>query len=71
VPLSYISPPSSRPAKRQRPRQDQSDDEGKGLAEDDESYISVKDALKVVRDDSVQTRAPSKVESAVWDRTSR
>jgi len=71
VPLSYISPQSSRPARRQKPGRDQSDDEGNDLAEDGDDYISVKDALRVVRDDSVQTRAPSKVESAVWDRISR
>ena len=71
MPLSYISSHSSRPAKRQRPGRDQSDDEGNDLVEDDDDYISPKDALAVVRDDLVQTRAPSKVESAVWDRISR
>ena len=71
MPLSYTSPPSSRPAKRQRSARDQSDDEGNDLAEDDENYISPKDALKVVRDNPVQTRAPSMVESSVWDRISR
>ena len=39
--------------------------------EADDDYISPKDALKVVRDDPVQTRAPSTVENAVWDRISR
>jgi len=68
VPLSYISPPSFRPAKTQRPGRSQSDDEGSDLAENGDNYISVEDALKLVRDDSVQTRAPSKVEKAVWDR---
>jgi hypothetical protein len=71
VPLSYISLPSSRPAKRQKPGRDQSDDEGNDLAEDGDDYISVKDALRVVRDNSVQTRAPGKVENAVWDRILR
>ena len=71
MPLSYTSPPSSRPVKRQRPGRDQSDDEGTDLAGDDENYISVEDALRVVRDNSVQTRAPSRVENAVWDRISR
>ena len=71
MPLSYISPPSCRPAKRQRPGRDQSDDEDNDLVEDDDNYISPKDALTVVRDDPVQTRAPNKVESAVWDRISR
>ena len=71
MPLSYISPPSTRPAKRQRPGRDQSDDEGNGLAEDDDDHISVKDALKAVRDDSAPTKAPGKVENAVWGRISR
>ena len=71
MPLSYISPSSSRPAKRQKPGRDHSDDEGNNLAEDEDDYVSVKDALKVVRDDFVQTRAPSKVENAVWDRIPR
>ena len=71
MPLSYISPHSSRPAKRQRPGRDQNDDEGNDPAEDDDNYISLNDALKVVRDDLVQTRAPGKVENAVWGRISR
>jgi len=71
VPLSYISPHSSRPAKRQRPGRDQSDDESNDLVEDDDNYISPNDALKVVRDDPVQTKASGKVENAVWDRISR
>lgn len=71
MPLSYVSPQSPRPAKRQRPGRDQSDDEANDLAGDEDDYISIKDALKAVRDDSVQTRAPSKVEKAVWDRISR
>ena len=48
----------------------QSDDEGIDLLEND-NYISVKDALKVVRDESVQTRAPKKVEDAIWNRISQ
>lgn len=71
MPLSHISLASSRPAKRQRPGRDQSDDEGNDFTEDDGNYISVQDALKVVRDGSAQTRAPSKVENAAWDRISR
>jgi len=68
VPLSYISSPSVRPAKKQRPGRSQSDDEGSDLAEDGDNYISIEDALRLVRDDSVPTRAPSKVEDAVWGR---
>lgn len=71
MPLSHVSSPSSRPAKAQRPGRDESDDEGNDLVEDEDGYISVEDALKVVWDESVQTRAPSKVENAVWDRISR
>ncbi|KAF9648515.1 SGT1-domain-containing protein [Thelephora ganbajun] len=71
VPLSHISPPSPKPARRQRPGRGQSDDEDNDLVEEDDNYISVKDALKVVRDNPVQTRAPSKVENVVWDRISR
>ena len=55
----------------QRPGRDESDDEGNNLAEGEDGYISVRDALKVIRDGSVQTRAASEVESAVWDRISR
>lgn len=71
MPLSYISPPSSRPAKTQRPGRDQSDDERNDLVKEDDYYVSVRDALKAVRDGTVQTRALSKVETAVWDRISR
>jgi hypothetical protein len=53
------------------PGRNQSDDEGNDLPEDEEDYISVKDALDVVRDGSVETRAPGEVENAVWDRISR
>ena len=71
MPLSYISPHSSRPAKKQKLGRDQDDDEGNDPAEDDDNYISPNDALKVVRDGLVQTRAPGKVENAVWGRISR
>lgn len=70
MPLSHVSPSSSRPAKRQIPGRNQSDDEGIELSEDD-NYISVEDALKVVRDESQQTRAPTETENAVWNRVLR
>lgn len=71
MPLSHASLPSSRPVKTQRPGRDESDDEGNDLTEDKDGYISVGDALKAIWDDSVQTRAPNKVENAIWDRISR
>ncbi|KAF9786137.1 SGT1 protein-domain-containing protein, partial [Thelephora terrestris] len=70
IPLSYTSSSSSRPPKRQTPGRNQSDDEGVDFLEDD-SYISVKDALKFIRDETVQTRAPSELEDVVWNRISR
>ena len=53
------------------PGRNQSDDEGNDLPEDEDDYISVKDALNVVRDGSVETRAPGEVENTVWDRIAR
>ncbi|KAI0076274.1 SGT1-domain-containing protein [Panus rudis PR-1116 ss-1] len=65
VPLSQISPPSSRPAKRKYPGV--RDEEGIDEANDDE-WISVPDAIKVVRDPLIDTLASQEVENDVWKR---
>ncbi|CAL1696402.1 unnamed protein product [Somion occarium] len=68
VPLSHVSALASKP--RRRKYAGAKDSEGKDdLAElDNEDYINVQDAPKVVRDISVETRAPQAVEDAVWKR---
>ncbi|OBZ79729.1 Protein SGT1 [Grifola frondosa] len=72
IPLSYVSAPSSKPRRRRHPGAKDSDDEG-DIAEDNdgEDFISIPDALKVVRDPLVNTRAPTNVEQTVWQRISR
>ncbi|PCH33386.1 SGT1-domain-containing protein [Wolfiporia cocos MD-104 SS10] len=72
IPLSHVSSPSSKPRRRRYPGARESDDEG-DIAGDvqDEDYISVQDALRIVRDPLVDTLAPSQVEETVWQRISR
>jgi len=38
---------------------------------DEDSFIAAEDAVKFVRDPSVETFAPADVEKIVWDRISR
>ncbi|KAF7306610.1 hypothetical protein MIND_00452400 [Mycena indigotica] len=68
IPLSHISPPSTKRQRRKLPGKSDSDDEGAN--EDDEDFISVADALLVIRSDSSNTLASSDVQSALLKRIS-
>ncbi|EJU01115.1 hypothetical protein DACRYDRAFT_80602 [Dacryopinax primogenitus] len=67
VPLSYVSPASSRSA---RSRLDAGSDDELDL-EDADTWISVPDALRLVRDDNVPTLAPPSVQNALQSRLAR
>ncbi|KAF8807259.1 SGT1-domain-containing protein [Phlegmacium glaucopus] len=66
IPLSHVSPESRRKSRRKLPGATDSDDEGN----DPESFIAVEDGVKLVRDASVDTLAPSGVEKIIWQRIS-
>lgn len=65
VPLSYVSPPSS---KRRAVRF--SSDDNDELAATDE-FLDISDALKLVRDTSTSTGSPPQLEQTVWRRIAR
>ncbi|KAJ7462740.1 SGT1 protein-domain-containing protein [Mycena galericulata] len=65
IPLSHVSPPSRKRQRRKMPEKTDSDDEGE---DDQEDFIAVEDALKLLRDESVDTLASAAVQSAVWGR---
>lgn len=44
---------------------DSDDEDASGQSQEHEDYITTQDAIKVVRDPSVDTRAPQLVEDAV------
>lgn len=67
IPLSHISPPSRQRRRRRLPGAPDSDDDVDIHHED---FISVQDAIKLVRDPSVETLAPAEVENLVWHRIS-
>lgn len=70
MPISHVSPPSR---KRHRRRTHGSkDDEGEEpqFEDDEEEHIAAEDAVKLVRDPSVNTFAPAGVEKTVWNRIS-
>ncbi|KAF9056667.1 SGT1 protein-domain-containing protein [Panaeolus papilionaceus] len=67
IPLSYVSPPSSRQTRRKLPGKTESDDEGLGETDDD-SFLSITDAVRLVRDPPSDTFAPQEVQRAVWQR---
>ncbi|KAG2350677.1 SGT1-domain-containing protein [Suillus weaverae] len=70
IPLQYISSPSKPKRRRRFPGSKDSDDEGDIVGDDLEEYLAIDDALKLVRDATVETRAPRTVENTVWQRTS-
>ena len=49
---------------------DSDDDSDDALLEDEENYLSVSDALSIVRDPLADTMAPPAVEQHVWNRIS-
>lgn len=65
IPLSHVSAPSSKP---KRPQVKSLGEDEDGLDEENEDYISVPDAIKVVRDMSVATQASAEIEKAVGKR---
>ncbi|KAH8120600.1 SGT1-domain-containing protein [Phellopilus nigrolimitatus] len=67
IPLSYLSPPSTRSHSRRALGGDESD-EGENFG-DDEGWLNVPDALKVLRSDS-NTEALKSVQDSVWKRIS-
>ncbi|EAU93414.2 hypothetical protein CC1G_04393 [Coprinopsis cinerea okayama7 len=77
IPLSFISPPSSKkhprrklPGRGARGSGGGSDNEDNLNEDDDDEFISVPDALKAIRDPLCQTFAPKGVEEIVWNRIS-
>ncbi|KAF8971494.1 SGT1 protein-domain-containing protein [Flammula alnicola] len=67
IPLSHISPTSRKRRHRKLPGAADSDDED-GTAGDDDTFIAVEDAVKFVRDSSLDTLAPPDVEKIIWQR---
>ncbi|KAH8993994.1 SGT1-domain-containing protein [Lactarius akahatsu] len=65
IPLSHVSPPSSK-----RRSVSFSSDDNDDLATTDE-FLDISDAVKLVRDTSTSTRAPPQVEQTVWQRIAR
>ncbi|KAI9442367.1 SGT1-domain-containing protein [Lactarius indigo] len=65
IPLSHVSPPSS----KRRPVSFSSDNND-DLATTDE-FLDISDAVKLVQDTSISTRAPPQVEQTVWLRIAR
>ncbi|KAK0465270.1 SGT1 protein-domain-containing protein [Desarmillaria tabescens] len=74
IPLSHVSPPS-RKRRRRKISASKDNDENDYVARDEDAdeddFIDVEDALKLVRDPSVDTRASMAVENLVWDRISQ
>ncbi|KAF8975522.1 SGT1 protein-domain-containing protein [Cyathus striatus] len=68
IPLTHISPPSRKRWRRKLPGAAESDDEGTDDLERD--WISSIDAVKLVRDLTVDTTASPAVEKLVWSRIS-
>ncbi|KAJ7630599.1 SGT1 protein-domain-containing protein [Roridomyces roridus] len=66
IPLSHVSPPSRKRQRRKLPGKAESDDEGE---DDSEDFITVEDALKLLRDESVNTLASVAAQNALWSRT--
>lgn len=65
IPISHVSPPSSR---RHRIGIPADDDEDIAMNND---FLNITDALKLVQDPPTDTQAPARVEQAVWQRIAR
>ncbi|KAJ7770808.1 SGT1 protein-domain-containing protein [Mycena maculata] len=65
IPLSHVSPPSRKHPRRKLPGKADSDDEGE---DDQEYFLAIEDALKLLRDESVETVASTAVQNSVWGR---
>ncbi|KAK0208455.1 SGT1 protein-domain-containing protein [Desarmillaria ectypa] len=72
IPLSHVSPPSRKRRRQKTMVSKDNDEEGYAAQEEDEDdFIALEDALKLVRDPSVDTRASIATENLVWDRISQ
>ncbi|KAF8887981.1 SGT1 protein-domain-containing protein [Gymnopilus junonius] len=67
IPLSHNSPPSRQRRRRKLPGAADSDDDAEV---DNEDFIAGEDAIKLVRNSSIDTLAPAEVEKIVWQRIS-
>jgi hypothetical protein len=65
IPLSHVSPPSSRRYRVDIPEDDDEDITTK------HDFLNISDALKFVRDPLTDTQAPARVEQTVWQRIAR
>ncbi|KAI0724281.1 SGT1 protein-domain-containing protein [Cerioporus squamosus] len=70
VPLSHVSPPSSKPRRRKYIPHRESDDEDKLENEEEGDFITATDAVRLVRDPLMDTAAPQNVQDVVWKRIS-
>ncbi|KAG7450218.1 uncharacterized protein BT62DRAFT_1072326 [Guyanagaster necrorhizus] len=69
IPLSHVSPPSRQRRRRKMSvSKDNDEDDCATQDGDEDDFIVVEDALKLVRDPFVDTRASTAVENIVWDR---
>ncbi|KAJ7596676.1 SGT1 protein-domain-containing protein [Mycena floridula] len=71
IPLLHASTPSRARRRRVIPggRRDE-DEDNATIDHDDESYIAVDDALRIVRDPALDTLSPSQTEALIWRRIS-
>ncbi|KDQ20565.1 hypothetical protein BOTBODRAFT_26568 [Botryobasidium botryosum FD-172 SS1] len=65
IPLPYVSSPSTVRTRKRHPGASESDDEG---LDDDEDYLDIPDALRLVRDEGIDTLASPDVQAAAWAR---
>ncbi|RPD81718.1 SGT1-domain-containing protein [Lentinus tigrinus ALCF2SS1-7] len=70
VPLSHVSPPSSKSRRRKYITRGDSDDEDNLENEEDAEFITATDAVRLVRDPMIDTAAPQNVQDVVWKRIS-
>ncbi|RPD63222.1 SGT1-domain-containing protein [Lentinus tigrinus ALCF2SS1-6] len=70
VPLSHVSPPSSKSRRRKYITRGDSDDEDNLENEEDAEFITATDAVRLVRDPMIVTAAPQNVQDVVWKRIS-
>ncbi|TBU34976.1 SGT1 protein-domain-containing protein [Dichomitus squalens] len=70
VPLSHVSPPSSKTRRKYVPYGDDDNENQIDESEENHDFITAADAVKLVRDPLVDTLAPQNVQDVVWKRIS-
>ncbi|TFK89759.1 SGT1-domain-containing protein [Polyporus arcularius HHB13444] len=70
IPLSHVSPPSSKSRRRKYIPRGESDEEDNMENDEDSDFITAADAVRLVRDPLVDTAAPNNVQDVVWKRIS-